>query len=68
MSTEPKYPEVSVQLTGENGNAFVIIGTVTAALRKGRVPEEQIEKYMAEAMAGDYDNLLRVTMAWVDVN
>jgi hypothetical protein len=31
------------------------------------VPKDERDQYLSEAMAGDYDNLLRVTMDWVNV-
>lgn len=68
MSTEVKYPDVHVQLTGEDGNAFAIIGRVQSALRRAGVPAEEIEKYREESMSGDYDNLLQTAMRWVDVS
>lgn len=64
----PKYPKVKVKLTGEDGNAFSILGRVCRALRKAGVPDDKIEAYRKEAMSDDYDNLLRVTMKWVDVS
>jgi len=30
--------------------------------------KDQVEAYLREATAGDYDNLLRVTMRYVEVN
>ena len=65
---EIKYPEIEVQLTGEDGNAFAILGTVMMALRRARVPKEQIEKFQEEATSGDYNNLLATAMKWVMVN
>lgn len=65
--SKPKYPEVEVQLSGENGNAFVIMGRVTQAMRRAEVPKCEIEQYQEDAMSGDYDNLLQVTMKWVNV-
>lgn len=62
-----KYPDINVQLTGRDGNAFAIIGAVSHALRRGKVSKEEQELFMEEAMNGDYDNLLRVCMAWVNV-
>jgi hypothetical protein len=62
-----KYPDVKVTLIGEDGNAFAVMGAVTKALRRAGAPQEDIDKYKEEAMSGDYDNLLRVTMRWVDV-
>jgi hypothetical protein len=67
MITEVKYPNIHVQLTGEDGNAYAIMGAVAKALRNEGVPKAEIDKYHEESMAGDYDNLLRVAMAWVNV-
>ena len=64
----PKYPDVHVQLVGNDGNAFAIIGQVKGAMRKADVPAAEFEAYMAEAMSGDYDHLLATTMEWVDVS
>ena len=64
---EIKYPNISVQLTGNDGNAFAIMGAVSKALRRNDVPKSEIDQYTEESMAGDYDALLRVAMKWVDV-
>jgi hypothetical protein len=63
-----RYPEIEVQLSGEDGNAFAILGKVRAALRHQGVEQAEIEAFMAEATAGDYEDLLRTCMAWVDVS
>jgi hypothetical protein len=63
-----KYPEIEVQLTGQDGNAFAIMGAVSTALRKGGVSKEEINEYTSESMSGDYDNLLRTAMSWVSVS
>ena len=63
-----KYPEIEVQLTGQDGNAFAIMGAVSTALRKGGVPKEEINEYTSQSMSGDYDNLLRTAMSWVSVS
>jgi len=55
-----------VKLVGEDGNVFNILGKVSKALRRAGLGD-QIEKYYEEAMAGDYDHLLQVTMRYVDV-
>jgi hypothetical protein len=64
---EPKYPEVSVQLTGEDGNAFFIIARVRRALKNAGVSTDEIDQFVDEAMSGDYSNVLRTAMKWVDV-
>lgn len=62
-----KYPEIHVQLTGNDGNAFGIIAAVNRALRKNGVPPTEISAFMDECMSGDYDHLLDTCMEWVDV-
>lgn len=64
---DPKYKNITVQLTGQDGNAFAIMAKVSGALRKESVPESEVEEYLAESMEGDYDNLLRTAMSWVNV-
>lgn len=63
--SEPKFPHVHVQLSGEDGNAFFIIGRVRKALRNEGVPNDKIDAFCNEAMSGDYDNVLRTVMRWV---
>jgi len=63
-----KYPEIEVELTGHDGNAFAIMGAVSNALRKGGVSKEEINEYTTQSMSGDYDNLLRTAMSWVSVS
>lgn len=63
----PKYQEVVVPLIGEDGSALVILAKVRRALHQAGVDQDEIETYVEEAMAGDYDNLLRTTMRWVEV-
>lgn len=60
-----KYPGIEVQLTGEDGNAFAILGRVQRALRQAGVPESEIDDFREEATSGDYENLLHVTMRTV---
>jgi len=66
--SEPKYPDVKVQLTGEDGNAFFILGRVKKAMRRAGLSKEEQDAYMAEATDGDYDHLLATTMRWVDAS
>jgi hypothetical protein len=58
---------VEVQLSGNDGNAFSIMASVKNALRKAGASKEEIDQYISDSMAGDYDNLLRVAMEWVEV-
>jgi hypothetical protein len=68
MSDSVKYPEITVNLSDVDGNAFSIMGAVRKALRRGGVPREEIEQYLAESTSGDYSNLLMTTTRWVSVS
>jgi len=65
--TQPKYPNIKVQLTGRDGNAFFILARTKKALERAGVSEDEINDFMKEAKSGDYDNLLQTVMKWVDV-
>ena len=57
---------VTVKLTGKNGNAFSILGVVVGALERGG-HYDLASQYIEEATMGDYDHLLKVTMDYVEV-
>ena len=61
-----KNQKPKVKLIGRDGNAFFILGTVRKALLKKGM-EEEAKEFMEKATSGDYDNLLRVVMDFVDV-
>ncbi|HEX9872536.1 MAG TPA: hypothetical protein VGC99_28850 [Candidatus Tectomicrobia bacterium] len=63
----PKYPDITVQLTDTDGNAFAVLGKVTQALRRAGVPEAERQAFTQEATAGNYDALLQTVMRWVEV-
>ena len=67
IQVDIKYPNIKVKLVGRDGNAFAIMGSVKTALRKAKVPSTEIDQFLTEAMSGDYNNLLRTCMDWVDV-
>lgn len=62
-----KYPDIEVQLTGRDGNAFAILGAVIKELRRNKVSMEEINQFKDEAVSGDYDNLLQTCLKWVSV-
>ncbi len=60
--------QIKVKLVGEDGNAFNVLGKTIKALKKAGYEDLALARqYEQEATAGDYDNLLRVTMEYVDV-
>ena len=68
MSEAIKYPEVQVQLTGNDGNAFAILGNCQKEARRAGLTKDQIDEFMNEAMAGDYDHLLQTCMKYFEVD
>ncbi len=48
---------ISIDLTGPDGNAFVLIGTATKLARQLGLDGKAIQ---AEMMKGDYENLVKV--------
>jgi hypothetical protein len=39
MAWSPRYPDVQIRLTGKNGNAFLILGTVQKGAPRGGRPQ-----------------------------
>ena len=63
---EVRHPEITVRLTGSDGNAYAILGAVRTALRRaGHFGEVAV--FLAEATSGDYSHLLATCMRWVTV-
>ena len=58
--------KVQVNLVGEDGNAFAILGRVRKALWEGDY-KDLIEQFTKEATSGDYDHLMQVVMEYVEV-
>lgn len=64
-----KFPDVKVQLTGQDGNAYAIMGAVQRAMRRAEIPQEEIESYLNRSMNSEsYDELLQVAMDTVTVS
>ena len=63
----PHYPEIEIELTGVDGNAFAIIGACRKVARR-KLTKEQLEEFQNEAMSGDYDNVLQTCMRYFNVH
>ena len=68
MKAPNEKPEIEIDLDGEDGNAFVIIGKTCKSLFNEGADEEYLNKYRDEAMSGDYENLLKITYQYVNLN
>lgn len=56
-----------LQLSGQDGNAFFILGRANRELVKAGYSKEEQDKFYEDATSGDYDHLLQIVMAWFDV-
>jgi hypothetical protein len=63
----PKYPEIIVRLTAEDGNAFNILGICLRAMRRAGLSQEERDAFQAEAISGNYDHLLATCIEWFEV-
>ena len=59
-----KYPDIYIQLTGMDGNAFAILGRCIKAMEAKEIDEMIIRKFHRQAKKGDYDHLLRTVVKW----
>jgi len=64
----PKYPDITIPLVGEDGNSFAILGRVKRQMRRAGLPDSEFWEFHAEATASDYDNLLVTVMRWFGTN
>jgi len=66
MNSQEMKPEV--QLLGQDGNAFAIMGACKQAAQRAGWDKEKIDSVLAEMMEGDYDHLLRTAMKHFEVD
>lgn len=64
---EVLYPNVTVKLVGEDGNAFAVIGAVSKALKKAGEVEAAKEFTDKAFQSESYDALLQLCMKTVNV-
>lgn len=62
-----RFPGVKVQLAGQDGNAFAIIGRVSKALRTAGHPEAATQFCATAMQQPSYDDLLQLAIATVEV-
>lgn len=65
---EITYPDVRVTLTGTDGNAFMVIGRITGALRR-QVSPDAATRFAEQALAcHTYNEVLVLAQSTVDVD
>ena len=60
----PKYPNITVQLTGHDSNAFMILGLCGRAAKEAGLSQLEIDAFYQEATSGDHDHLIQTAMRW----
>ena len=63
-----KYPDIELELVGQDGNAFSILGTAQNAMKEGGLDADQRGEFMTEATGDDYDHLLQTCMKWFEIS
>lgn len=63
----PKYPNITVELIGHDGNAFTVIGRCCQAAREAGLSDSEIAAFTTAATGGDYDHLLQTAMKWFEI-
>lgn len=65
----PKYPDVEVPLSGEDGNAVAMVTRVVLALRdEADIGRHETDRFRDEALSGDYNHVLDTIEKWVSVS
>jgi hypothetical protein len=65
----PKFPHIEVELSTSfhfEENAFVVIGKVAKALRRGGATPEEVATFMKEVTSVSYSELDKVCSRWVE--
>jgi len=57
-----------VQLVGQDGNAFMIMGACSKAARNAGWDQSKIDEVLDEMQEGDYKHLLQTAMKHFDVS
>ena len=62
-----KYPfiEILIDINGPDGNIFAIMGAVQREMKKAGISQKEIDQYLEEVKAGNYDEALATTRRWI---
>ncbi len=67
MSNKIKFPEVFVELVGQDGNVFNLIGLTSKALKRAGYVDEAKEFAHVAISCSSYDEVLQLIMNYVTV-
>lgn len=63
----PVYPDISVKLIGEPGDAKSVLEKCEAAMRDSGLNDEAVTEFLNEAQSGDYNKLLATCVRYFEV-
>jgi hypothetical protein len=63
----PRFPEVTVPMTGCDGHALAVLGRAARAAHEAGLPHKLVVAFLEEARAGDRDQLLATVARWFSV-
>lgn len=63
----PKYPDIRVNISNANRNAFAILLKVKVALIDAEVSYDEIKAWYDEATSDDFDHLIKTCMEMVTI-
>lgn len=64
----PKYPNIEVSLSNEDGNAVAMVTRVVLAMRDDGVGRDEVDSFRDEALSGDYEHVIDTIEEWVNVS
>ena len=59
-SKEDKPKAIEIDLTGPDGNAFVLLGIAKDLARQLQYDKQQTQQLLDDMQSGDYENLVQV--------
>jgi len=63
-----KYKHIEIDLSGVDGNAFMILASVSRQAKKQGLSKDEWAEIRKEATSGDYNHLLITIMKYFDVD
>lgn len=65
--SEPKFASIELDISGPDGNAYVIIGVVKTVLEQAGYSEIKIKKVIENMTSSNYEHLLEVASNYITI-
>ncbi|MBZ9960625.1 hypothetical protein [Mesorhizobium sp. BR1-1-14] len=67
MNDTPVYPKIGMKLIGLNAPLILVVAALGAALERGGVEREEIDRILGEAVCDGFANIMPTCMKYVRV-